>query len=177
VITGSALNDKIDGKGGNDALDGGAGSDQIDGGDGNDLIGGGAGSDKINGGAGDDEILSGLRLSVPQRVGPNDHWVAPSGAAVLISGAKWGVYVDGPQSVAVDGAASGPQDSSGDVVHAGAGNDRVVASSMEASKAFIADQRLKVIGVDVTTSVAARSGDCRWSNAANDVIHQRRKFA
>lgn len=130
VIDGTDEADTLQGLGGHDALDGGAGDDSIDGGDGNDLIGGGAGADYILGGAGNDEIFSGMTLSVPRQTDVNKKWTAPAGAEVFLASDTWGVYkAVGASSYTVEGGNPHDQDSIGDYVDAGTGDDRVTGSN------------------------------------------------
>ena len=130
VLRGGTGNDKIFGYGGNDAIDAGAGNDEIDGGAGDDLIGGGAGSDRIWGGDGNDFINSSATLNVIQRRKANDTWSPPSGQQIITQGARWGIYqeIRNGAEVTVWSGSNSPQGTEADVVDAGAGNDRVVAS-------------------------------------------------
>ena len=58
-ITGSALANTLEGKGGNDSLVGNDGNDELDGGAGNDTLDGGEGFDAMMGGNGNDSLLGG----------------------------------------------------------------------------------------------------------------------
>ena len=130
VITGTSEADTIKGLGGNDALDGGAGDDSIDGGDGHDLIGGGAGADSIFGGNGNDNIFSGHSLRAPRQTRVGQTWTPPAGGEVSVAGDTWGVYkAAGSSSYTVDGGGGLTNDTVGDYVDAGAGNDRVTGSN------------------------------------------------
>jgi len=59
VITGSAADESLTGKGGNDTLDGGAGNDFLRGDSGNDTLQGGDGDDSFRGDSGNDLIFGG----------------------------------------------------------------------------------------------------------------------
>ncbi|NIX75119.1 cadherin domain-containing protein [Microvirga terricola] len=59
TVYGSAIANRLEGRGGNDVLDGRAGNDTLVSGDGNDTIFGGDGADFIQGDAGDDSIDGG----------------------------------------------------------------------------------------------------------------------
>ncbi|MCP5091743.1 MAG: hypothetical protein GY949_12545 [Gammaproteobacteria bacterium] len=58
-LTGSDVDNTIQGKGGNDTIDGGAGGDDLYGDAGNDTIDGGDGGDDLYGGSGDDTLTGG----------------------------------------------------------------------------------------------------------------------
>ncbi len=137
AIYGTAGKDKINGLTGKDLLSGGAGNDQIDGGAGDDMIGGGAGSDTIEGGDGNDYISSSANIQAGrQAYGPMDKWSQwgmPAGTEPVAYGGTWGVYVGdeagGGKVTIWSGIGSTDTGSTdGDVIDAGAGDDRVIAS-------------------------------------------------
>jgi Ca2+-binding RTX toxin-like protein len=132
VIYGSTGRDEINGLTGDDALSGGAGNDTLNGGAGSDFIGGGAGSDNILGGDGNDYISSGSDLdSSLQLMGPGDmkwsQWGMPTGSTPVQVAPTWGVYRDVSGYAYWSGMAKpNQQDTSGDVIDAGAGDDWVI---------------------------------------------------
>ena len=93
-------NDSITGGNGRDRLHGGPGDDVTDGGGGNDLMSGGTGNDQQHGGAGDDLIFA--------NVGNDESW-GDDGNDQLWALAR--------------GDVNGPNDTSGDTLHGGNGND------------------------------------------------------
>ncbi len=139
AIFGSAGKDKILGLTGSDLPSGGAGNDVIYGGEGNDLIAGGKGADNIQGGDGDDYISSSADVNKShQAINGTDTWSAyglPAGSPPISTQARFGVYesqeADGGKVTVWSGIGSTREDTAateGDVIDAGAGNDRVIGS-------------------------------------------------
>jgi trimeric autotransporter adhesin len=92
LIRGTAVTDRIDGKGGDDtliggaggdAILGGAGDDEIDAGSGDDVVDGGPGDDIINGGAGNDILTGGEGADILQG-GPGDDLIYASEGDVVL---------------------------------------------------------------------------------------------
>ena len=82
---------KIYGFAGDDALGGSEGNDYIYGGEGRDLIAGSGGKDMVDAGAGDDFIFSNYRLSVINRLRPDERWKMPdNGIEEVFAGRGWG---------------------------------------------------------------------------------------
>ena len=135
ALTGSASADVMSGLGGNDALSGQSGADRIDGGAGSDLLFGGLGRDTLSGGAGNDFIFgSGYgELFRPERTTqPQPEAKGPE----LARGFSWVVYentvvdANGIKTWVVGGADGDTVlNDDGNVIDAGAGDDRVSAGS------------------------------------------------
>jgi hypothetical protein len=169
IIRGTADGDSLSGLGGNDGLSGLGGNDSIEGGDGDDLLLGGAGSDTINGGAGDDVILG--SADGPIGAAPNVNSQPPQAQGPEISrGFTWVVYKQGDLYVQGDAkgynvagvnALTPDQETTGNVIDGGAGNDRIGAGS--------ADDLVK--GGDGNDSIAGMGGaDVLMGEAGDDWI-------
>lgn len=85
-LSGTAMADFIDGRGGDDVLKGGYGNDLLFGGDGNDVLRGGRGTDELHGGAGDDEIFGGPGADIAFGEDGNDVLVGNGGNDALRGG-------------------------------------------------------------------------------------------
>lgn len=113
VLDGNSGDDRMEGLGGNDTLYGNAGADQLDGGDGADVIYGGADGDELYGGAGADQVFG---------ESGNDTVDAGSGQDFVDGGAGADLIFGGADADHLEG---GWEDSSADTIFAGLGGDLV----------------------------------------------------
>jgi len=128
-ILGSTSSNVLYSYGGNDTISGGAGYDTINAGTGDDWIDGGAHADSIFGGSGTDTIYGGNGIDT-----------------------LWGG--DGDDYL-VGGNSSGPNDTSQDLLIAGAGNDTLVATSgLTARDTLVGCQGVDLIIGDGDSSVS-----------------------
>lgn len=125
---------KIYGFGGDDALGGSEGNDYIYGGEGRDLIAGSGGKDMVDAGAGDDFIFSNYRLSVINRLRPDERWKMPdNGIEEVFAGRGWGVYSTADESWRVSGIYQQTNDTGveGDQLFGGSGSDWIFGSNLD----------------------------------------------
>jgi len=125
---------KIYGFGGDDALGGSEGNDYIYGGEGRDLIAGSGGKDMVDAGAGDDFIFSNYRLSVINRLRPDERWKMPdNGIEEVFAGRGWGVYSTADESWRVSGIYQQTNDTGveGDQLFGGSGSDWIYGSNLD----------------------------------------------
>lgn len=125
---------KIYGFGGDDALGGSEGNDYIYGGEGRDLIAGSGGKDMVDAGAGDDFIFSNYRLSVINRLRPDERWKMPdNGIEEVFAGRGWGVYSAADENWRVSGIYQQTNDTGveGDQLFGGSGSDWIYGSNLD----------------------------------------------
>jgi hypothetical protein len=114
TITGSRLDDIVDGGGGADVIRGGHGADTLDGGSGDDVVWGGAGMDRLLGGAGDDRLEGGNGA---------DDIIGGTGDDTLLGGAG------SDRLFGDDGADMLKGNSGADWIDSGKGDDTVLGGS------------------------------------------------
>lgn len=147
VLDGNDGNDKLFGLAGDDELLGGKGNDHLDGGDGDDLLDGDDGNDKLFGGAGNDDLLGGKG---------NDHLDGGAGNDVL----------DGDDGN--DKLTGGDGD---DEIHGGSGNDNIIAGSgFNVVDAGSGNDKITA-GDDDDIIDAGSGNDVIMSGAGNDTIN------
>jgi VCBS repeat-containing protein len=135
-------NDFAFGQGGNDVIDGGNGDDWLDGGSGNDLVIGGAGRDFLFGGSGNDILIGG------------------AGRDLMFGGSGQDIFRF--QSLGDSTAAANGRDSILDFnATAGASQDIIDLSAIDANANAAGDQAFNFIGNGAFTSVA---GQLRFNN-------------
>ncbi|HXD59236.1 MAG TPA: calcium-binding protein, partial [Thermoleophilaceae bacterium] len=123
--------DRMFGGPGNDNITGGAGPDRLHGGDGNDVSNGGNGNDLMSGGKGDDQQHGGMG---------NDRIFANLGVDE-----SWGDDGNDDLWAMARGDVQGPNDTTGDTLHGGNGNDTFHVRDGEADNIDCGDGNDRVI--------------------------------
>lgn len=111
VVTGNRGNDLIEGQGGDDFVSGDYGMDTVNGDEGNDTVVGGRGMDVVNGGSGDDILFGGIIEGVPLNL------------------EELTELRDGGSLSEINGGIELRDDSLGNVLDGGEGNDQLIIGS------------------------------------------------
>lgn len=166
-VTGTSMNDEMNGFAGADNLVGGAGNDSLDGGDDNDFLDGGAGNDNFFGGNGADTLYG--------RAG-NDYLNAGTGADTMYGGDGDDTYVvDNVGDVAIE---NGPTGGLNDAIDAsisytlGAGFEQLYLFGPDVINGTGNELNNYINGSDLTNILTAKAGmDTVYGQGGDDTIY------